>query len=774
MIAHRRRSIWPFIGALVFLFLLSIAAPRSWQIAAPSPRIEPKIDETSWLMFDESFVLTLEPEFVDSVLFDPVAVEPRLPETPPQTTVLPQTMELAIPTVVESTPTVAPVVEMAPHPDFAELIRLISTDVPTTPPSYPPTAEYLSANEPRDEVSPSLVAAALAADPAPQPGQIEFWPRAESLIVSLESLRDNTDCAGWADRMSALLEALHQTKLQDFDASQTRLNRLRDGEQGLAALVDTLDDEAMQSRLRHTGYSLVRRLDLWEPIHKILRQQAEQAKHSSAPLRASRMQVDIVALDELLADIERFESTHSSRDAEKIAKVIHRFVETGDPRYKPFALPLRLHYRNANARLAVTAALLNRWMPRPEPVSAEINSSIGAADTWGTSHTTAKLEVRLKPHPSQFDVVLAAVGSVTSETTSDAGNAQFYSEGITDYTISKKIIVNRQGVQFGETRSYATSDSQLTGLNTNMDGVPLLGGFARSYARSQYYEHQGNAQWEAEQRVAENGKLRFDQRIGPKLDEFEQMLQQSLLAPLENMGLAPHALAMSTTKKRLVGRFRIADEDQLSAFTPRPRAPSDSLFSMQIHDSALNNLLSGFDLAGRTMSFRDVFLHVNEKLEREIDGDLKDIPTSVKLTFAEHDPVRVRFDEGKMQLSLHFSEVRRGSKNWKDVFVDADYLPSGDERAADLVRTGSIRIRGGRKGTGRVLALRMIFSKVISKNRPLHLIPAKFVENEALPDLEITQFYISEGWVGVALGPKLGDADEVGRQPRWRTAHRPN
>ena len=48
---------------------------------------------------------------------------------------------------------------------------------------------------------------------------------------------------------------------------------------------------------------------------------------------------------------------------------------------------------------------------------------------------------------------------------------------------------------------------------------------------------------------------------------------------------------MQTTEELLLGRFRIAGDDQLAAFTPRPRDASDSLINLQIHQSAINNTL---------------------------------------------------------------------------------------------------------------------------------------------------------------------------------------
>ena len=61
----------------------------------------------------------------------------------------------------------------------------------------------------------------------------------------------------------------------------------------------------------------------------------------------------------------------------------------------------------------------------------------------------------------------------------------------------------------------------------------------------------------------------------------------------------PTSIGMETSADRLTMRLRLAADHQLGAHTPRPRAPSDSLASFQIHESAFNNLVSQLDLNGR-------------------------------------------------------------------------------------------------------------------------------------------------------------------------------
>ena len=56
------------------------------------------------------------------------------------------------------------------------------------------------------------------------------------------------------------------------------------------------------------------------------------------------------------------------------------------------------------------------------------------------------------------------------------------------------------------------------------------------------------------------------------------------------------------------------------------------------------------------------------------------------------------------------------------------------------------------KGRPQVL-LRTIFSKVLSPNRELSLLSEKVTSDPRLKDLQVTQFVVEDGWIGLAYSP---------------------
>ena len=111
---------------------------------------------------------------------------------------------------------------------------------------------------------------------------------------------------------------------------------------------------------------------------------------------------------------------------------------------------------------------------------------------------------------------------------------------------------------------------------------------------------------------------------------------------------------------------------------------------------------------------------------------------------------------------------KKHCSRWKTFEVRATYVPTTDQRDANLVRDGIIELGGERRGLGNQVALRGIFAKVLSKNRPLKLITHSLAKQPQLADLEVNQFAINHGWMGIAMAPNANTARIPYHQPTPR------
>ena len=116
-------------------------------------------------------------------------------------------------------------------------------------------------------------------------------------------------------------------------------------------------------------------------------------------------------------------------------------------------------------------------------------------------------------------------------------------------------------------------------------------------------------------------------------------------------------IELSTTEERIVARARLGSPEQLGAHTPRPRAPSDSWLSVQIHQSALNNGLEQLKLDGRQFDLPSLFKYLAERLDRPEIAKADDVPDDVRMKFAAKDAVRLKCDGDRVEVTFAFAEL---------------------------------------------------------------------------------------------------------------------
>src|SRR5690606_2556895 len=135
----------------------------------------------------------------------------------------------------------------------------------------------------------------------------------------------------------------------------------------------------------------------------------------------------------------------------------------------------------------------------------------------------------------------------------------------------------------------------------NFDGVPFLGAMFRNLAKRETLKSRATALAQVKSKVEKKARTQMDKEADPKLANLEQRFQDYVLVPFSKLALAAEPVDMFTTSDRAVMQLRMANLDQLAAHTPRPSAPADSVVSVQLHETALNNAFAGLELEGKRM-----------------------------------------------------------------------------------------------------------------------------------------------------------------------------
>ena len=459
----------------------------------------------------------------------------------------------------------------------------------------------------------------------------------------------------------------------------------------------------------------------------------------------------------LVDDLERFETHGRPSDGRHLAETYQRLKWAPAPAANSLARQLDSHYRNANIRVAMSVKLMNNMLPQPDTVEKGVNDFVLGSRVFGTSHTAAKLHLTLVPHPHQLQMVLNASGTVDSNTRSRSGPASFRNKGNATYTAKKPFTIHHQGIQSGKATAEANGTTKLVGVKTEYDDIPLLSSLARSIAEQEYDDRRDRANAIMERRIEQQVAIQLDREASAQVAQAKASFQKKLLAPLQKRNLNPLALGLETTKQRSIIRYRIAGHHQLAAYTPRPQAPADSLLSVQVHQSAINNTLSSLGLAGNEFTLTELLDHLKSTFNLLDLKTPQDLPEGVVVRFANNDPLRVLLKDGEVKIILKLSKVAApNGHRWTNFYVLTTYRPQASRVDATLVRDDVISIAGSRIGFAERVALQAIFNKVFSQDRPIVLLTKEFTQQRGFENARLNQFLCTDGWLGLAVGPESG------------------
>ncbi len=163
-------------------------------------------------------------------------------------------------------------------------------------------------------------------------------------------------------------------------------------------------------------------------------------------------------------------------------------------------------------------------------------------------------------------------------------------------------------------------------------------------------------------------------------------------------------------------RLRLGGEDQLGSHTPRPPALSDSLCSLQIHESVINNGIQRLRLDGCTFTLPELSRHIAASLNCPPPFPANSENDDVKITFAKQNSVVVRCQDGQVVLTLSVARLRKGTRyRWSNFQVRAVYQPLVHGRSAQLVRENVIQLTGTEHGLANDPP-RRLRSRSIAKN----------------------------------------------------------
>jgi len=465
-----------------------------------------------------------------------------------------------------------------------------------------------------------------------------------------------------------------------------------------------------------------------------------------------RLSSEPVPFVEVVRHVEQFEQAGTLRDARVLAADCQRLLYSKASQKQAIGQGLEGYYRNANVRLVVAVELLNRFIPERAKEYGDVSDTVMGNQVYGRSLTATRVSLRFIPDPEKVHVALDVNGAVAASTHSVSGPATFYNDSQSIYRGWKEIEIGPEGMTIHPARVAVNNDLTLRGLSTDFDELPLIGLFAQEVARSQHEQKRCEMSSEVEQKIAARAQWQIDQEAETRLGTAAKRVRAAVLDPLAEMALGPAVVSAETTDRRLAMRLRLASDRQLGAHTPRPQAPADSAVSFQLHESALNNVFEQLGLDGATLTLPQLRERISKRLKRDdlFSGGTEN--DDVTISFAPQNALHVACRDGQVVLTLAVKRLAKPPYAWDDFQVRVFLRPRVQGRTAELVREEVIHLIGERLSTRSQIALRGVFSKTFSKQRPISVVPERIVNEPRLQDLVFTQVVIEDGWIGAALG----------------------
>ena len=476
-----------------------------------------------------------------------------------------------------------------------------------------------------------------------------------------------------------------------------------------------------------------------------------------------------VNLGQLMEHVERYEATGSIGDARRLTEDLIRLRVSPVADHREFGERLQSSYRQANVRIAVTEELLNRMIPPREEEYEFVRERVLNSPVSGHQWTDTDVAIRMVPDSGRLCMALKIDGSVSSLTSSSSGPATFHNDSESTYTASKEMELSTSGLHFQPAEVSVDNYTHLRSIRTNLDGIPLIGSLVKEIARSEHQKQRPKIRREVKQKVFQRAKQQIDEESEARLGEFSERLTDRVVEPLNAMSVGPAMVEAHTDEKRMTMELRLAGNVQLGAHTARPWAPSSSLASCQIHESALNNVVAGLELEGKTYTLAELRRHIADRFKRPELAAIETENDDVSITFAESEAAQIRFEDGRIAIRLSVAKLRQARRVWRDFEVLAYYRAEVGGASAELVRDGVIQLVGPRDYRSQI-ALRGIFSKTFSKQRPWQVLPERLAGNPSMDGLGVTQLALFDGWLGLALGAVRSDSrPSVAQRPSATT-----
>jgi hypothetical protein len=468
---------------------------------------------------------------------------------------------------------------------------------------------------------------------------------------------------------------------------------------------------------------------------------------------------------ELITHLDAYERGGAQEHVAAVRDLARQLEASGHNAAGSLAEQIDTYYLDHNLRVVVSEQLLQKSIEADKTDSGPVRDYILGADVFGDQVTNSRVGVRLHPDKKAASYVVSVRGRSNSDTEGYRGNAVIYTHSTSDFVAERRFQMTGEGMRAGDVRISVDSRNETQGADTSMGWVPLLGGLARGMAYSGAERRRPEAEAIAASRVRSRVVPEMTREGDSRIAEFNRRYHTRLRDPLAAQGLFPDPLETSSTRTHIFAKGTLARENEFGGHYPKLWVPGGSLGVLQIHQSALNNVADRFELAGKTLDKPAFGQLLAERLGELLPKAVPETagepgPQEGTVSFPATDPVRIRFEDGLIRVTLRAESFQSSLLNVPGSIISASYRPVVEGETVRFVREGAITVRPlNEPKTDQERAQALAFSIALQASfsnlfRDAFDTPAAYTfddEEGRVHTLNIVQVKVLDGWLSLAF-----------------------
>ncbi len=557
-------------------------------------------------------------------------------------------------------------------------------------------------------------------------------------------LRGITNGSGWVKFLASdKIAKVSKTEPLNKDNRQLLLNALRNLKEK-----DKLKSQAQRSFLGRSRFSTLKAaLESYERADTFKPKKADPGKFRKAAA-------------ELITAVESFEAGYSDVAAAEIAVASQKIEVASTDGGQLIAKVLDRHYQNFNFKVFISEDFINRLITKRHTEKGEVRDFILGANVSGSQTTTTRIGVDFKPRDDAalFDITLN--GTTNSNTRGVTSEATIFTRGNHHIFGRKQIVFDGDTFETRKARVTVDANNRHVGTATRVSGVPILGSIANRIARREVARKRPQSEAIAAGKVKRRVLPRFDEEVDERFVEANEEIDDGLHTNLKNAGVWPAERLLQTTSKDMIVNALIREGVESGGNPANLSLAKSKGLNVFLHESLFNNTFNRMDIAGRTLTdtqLRKEFEKFLSKLagEEVLLGDDEEAEDETTYIFARNDPIRIRFQDGDVQLVLRAGIKQKGEEDipTQEVVVPMTYTLSGDEI---LIERGTVAVtpiekpESLAKQIARAGVMRKkIQSAIENRTRP-RILTIKRNDGSKVK-VNVTQIRALDGWLTVSV-----------------------